>query len=216
MRSSSHRHSTPTRARCGRSAPTPGTACGCGSWMRRQAAQVVNRLGLARALLRLGHQDALGQGDQLRPLQLSQRLGLALRHRAVGCRNAPVRVRPGVGAGGHRADGGGDRAAACGGRQSSFAATGASRASRRRSTGTRARPSCGRPRPCIRSCPRSSASRRTPRAGGCASPPSRRRLWNRVEVAGLHFAGERIDFSVEGTRVKVGSLPAGIAIDLGT
>jgi glycogen debranching enzyme len=46
--------------------------------------------------------------------------------------------------------------------------------------------------------------------------PIKTRLWNRVEVAGLHFAGERIDFSVEGTRVKVGSLPAGIAIDLGT
>jgi glycogen debranching enzyme len=38
-------------------------------------------------------------------------------------------------------------------------------------------------------------------------------LWRRVEVSGLHFAGHRIDFSVEGTRVKVGALPAGIKVD---
>ena len=39
------------------------------------------------------------------------------------------------------------------------------------------------------------------------------RLWNKIEVAGLHFAGRRIDFSVEGTEVKVGTLPAGITVN---
>jgi glycogen debranching enzyme len=38
-------------------------------------------------------------------------------------------------------------------------------------------------------------------------------LWRRLEVRGLHFAGQRIDFSVEGTRVKVGTLPPGIKLD---
>ena len=39
-------------------------------------------------------------------------------------------------------------------------------------------------------------------------------LWQRMEVNGLHFAGHRIDFSVEGTRVKVGHVPRGIKVDL--
>ena len=38
-------------------------------------------------------------------------------------------------------------------------------------------------------------------------------LWRRLEVRGLHFAGRRIDFSVEGTRVKLGTLPRGITVD---
>jgi glycogen debranching enzyme len=38
-------------------------------------------------------------------------------------------------------------------------------------------------------------------------------LWRRLEVSGLHFAGHRIDFSVEGTRVKLGALPPGIKVD---
>ncbi|HEV2036149.1 MAG TPA: glycogen debranching N-terminal domain-containing protein [Candidatus Dormibacteraeota bacterium] len=38
-------------------------------------------------------------------------------------------------------------------------------------------------------------------------------LWRRLEVNGLHFAGHRIDFSVEGTRVKLGALPPGIKVD---
>ena len=38
-------------------------------------------------------------------------------------------------------------------------------------------------------------------------------LWGRLEVTGLHFAGHRIDFSVEGTRVKLGTLPRGIKVD---
>jgi glycogen debranching enzyme len=42
--------------------------------------------------------------------------------------------------------------------------------------------------------------------------PIKTELWNRVEVSGLHFAGERIDFAVDGTDVKVGRLPAGITV----
>ncbi len=38
-------------------------------------------------------------------------------------------------------------------------------------------------------------------------------LWNRIEVTGLHYAGERIDFAVEGTEVKVGGLPPGIRVN---
>ena len=38
-------------------------------------------------------------------------------------------------------------------------------------------------------------------------------LWGRLEVTGLHFAGHRIDFSVEGTSVKLGALPRGIKVD---
>jgi glycogen debranching enzyme len=40
-------------------------------------------------------------------------------------------------------------------------------------------------------------------------------LWRRVEVTGLHFAGHRVDFAVEGTHVKVGKLPPGITVEAG-
>jgi glycogen debranching enzyme len=36
--------------------------------------------------------------------------------------------------------------------------------------------------------------------------------WQRMEVTGLHFAGSRIDFAVEGERVKVGKLPRGVKV----
>jgi glycogen debranching enzyme len=42
--------------------------------------------------------------------------------------------------------------------------------------------------------------------------PIKTAMWNRVEVNGLHFAGQRIDFAVEGTEVKLGRLPAGISV----
>jgi glycogen debranching enzyme len=42
--------------------------------------------------------------------------------------------------------------------------------------------------------------------------PTRTRLWSWLEVKGLHFAGERVDFGVRGTEVKVGPLPAGIKV----
>jgi len=38
-------------------------------------------------------------------------------------------------------------------------------------------------------------------------------LWNRLEVTGLHFAGRRLDFSVEGESVKLGSVPRGIKVE---
>jgi glycogen debranching enzyme len=38
-------------------------------------------------------------------------------------------------------------------------------------------------------------------------------LFGRLEVSGLHFAGHRIDFSVDGTAVKVGALPKGIRVE---
>jgi glycogen debranching enzyme len=41
-------------------------------------------------------------------------------------------------------------------------------------------------------------------------------LWKRFEVTGLHFAGHRLDFSVEGTTVKVGRLPDGVRVDTGS
>jgi glycogen debranching enzyme len=38
-------------------------------------------------------------------------------------------------------------------------------------------------------------------------------LWSRVEVTGLHFAGQRVDFTVEGTTVKPGRLGGGVRIN---
>jgi hypothetical protein len=40
-------------------------------------------------------------------------------------------------------------------------------------------------------------------------------LWRRLEVTGLHFAGHRLDFSVEGTRVKLGRVPPGVEVEVG-
>ena len=37
-------------------------------------------------------------------------------------------------------------------------------------------------------------------------------LWNRIEVKGLHFAGERIDLAVEGREVRVSALPRGVQL----
>jgi len=38
-------------------------------------------------------------------------------------------------------------------------------------------------------------------------------LWKRIEVTGLHFAGQRVDFAVEGTTVKAGRLANGVRIE---
>ncbi len=43
--------------------------------------------------------------------------------------------------------------------------------------------------------------------------PVKTALWNRIEVSGLHFAGHRIDFAVDGGDVKVGRLPSGIRVE---
>jgi len=40
-------------------------------------------------------------------------------------------------------------------------------------------------------------------------------LWKRLEVTGLHFAGHRLDFSVEGSRVKLGRVPRGVEVEIG-
>jgi glycogen debranching enzyme len=39
-------------------------------------------------------------------------------------------------------------------------------------------------------------------------------LWKRLEVTGLHFAGRRLDFSVEGSRVKLGRVPRGVEVEI--
>ncbi len=51
------------------------------------------------------------------------------------------------------------------------------------------------------------APRRRMRIAPLATP-----LFSRLEVTGLHFAGERIDFAVEGTEVKLGRVPKGIKV----
>jgi glycogen debranching enzyme len=38
-------------------------------------------------------------------------------------------------------------------------------------------------------------------------------LWNRIEVSGLHFAGQRVDFVVDGTTVKAGRQANGVRIN---
>ena len=50
------------------------------------------------------------------------------------------------------------------------------------------------------------------RRGVLRLAPIETKLWRRVEVSGLHFNGQRIDFSVDGTRIKVGMLPKGIEV----
>jgi len=40
-------------------------------------------------------------------------------------------------------------------------------------------------------------------------------LWKTLEVSGLHFAGHRLDFAVEGSTVRLGSIPRGIKVDTG-
>jgi len=54
---------------------------------------------------------------------------------------------------------------------------------------------------------RADASRGRLRIAPLATP-----LFKRLEVTGLHFAGHRLDFSVEGTEVKLGRVPAGIKV----
>ena len=45
--------------------------------------------------------------------------------------------------------------------------------------------------------------------------PVETKLWHRIEVRGLHFAGERLDFTVEGTAVKPSRLPPGFRLKSG-
>jgi glycogen debranching enzyme len=43
--------------------------------------------------------------------------------------------------------------------------------------------------------------------------PMKTAMWNRIEVAGLHFAGQRVDFTVEGTEVKARPLQHGVRVN---
>ena len=52
-----------------------------------------------------------------------------------------------------------------------------------------------------------------PRRKSLRVAPMETPLWSRVEVNGLHFAGERVDFVVEGTRVKPGRMGNGVRIN---
>ncbi len=52
-----------------------------------------------------------------------------------------------------------------------------------------------------------------PRRRNLRVAPMETSLWNRVEVSGLHYAGQRVDFVVEGTRVKAGRLGNGVRIN---
>jgi len=51
-----------------------------------------------------------------------------------------------------------------------------------------------------------------PRRKSLRVAPVETELWNRVEVRGLHFAGRRLDFVVEGTKVTPGLQPPGFRI----
>jgi len=50
------------------------------------------------------------------------------------------------------------------------------------------------------------------RRGRLRIAPLETPLWRRIEVTGMHFAGHRIDFSVDGMQVQVGKLPPGITV----
>jgi glycogen debranching enzyme len=52
-----------------------------------------------------------------------------------------------------------------------------------------------------------------PRRKSLRISPVKTGLWNRIEVTGLHFAGQRVNFTVEGTDVKAGRLPTGVRIN---
>jgi len=42
--------------------------------------------------------------------------------------------------------------------------------------------------------------------------PLKTSLFKHVEVTGLHFAGHRLDFAVDGDRVTMGNVPRGIKV----
>ena len=42
--------------------------------------------------------------------------------------------------------------------------------------------------------------------------PIQTKLFNRIEVTGLHFAGHRLDFAVDKGRVTLGAVPQGIKV----
>jgi len=52
----------------------------------------------------------------------------------------------------------------------------------------------------------------SPREKTLRVAPVETALWNRIEVKGLHFAGGRVDFLVEGRNVKASALPRGVQL----
>jgi glycogen debranching enzyme len=52
-----------------------------------------------------------------------------------------------------------------------------------------------------------------PRRKALRITPMKTAMWNRVEVTGMHFAGQRVDFTVEGNEVKPTRLPNGVRIN---
>lgn len=51
-----------------------------------------------------------------------------------------------------------------------------------------------------------------PRRRALRITPVKTALWNRIEVTGMHFAGQRVDFTVDGTEVKASGVQGGIRI----
>lgn len=52
-----------------------------------------------------------------------------------------------------------------------------------------------------------------PRRKSLRVSPMKTALWNRIEVTGLHFAGQRVDFTVEGTEVTAPRTQNGVRIN---
>jgi glycogen debranching enzyme len=52
-----------------------------------------------------------------------------------------------------------------------------------------------------------------PRRKSLRIAPVKTELWNRIEVTGLHFAGQRVDFTVEGTEVMAPRVQSGVRIN---
>jgi hypothetical protein len=52
-----------------------------------------------------------------------------------------------------------------------------------------------------------------PRRKSLRIAPMKTEMWNRIEVTGLHFAGQRVDFTVEGTEVKAPRVQSGVRIN---
>jgi glycogen debranching enzyme len=52
-----------------------------------------------------------------------------------------------------------------------------------------------------------------PRRKALRVSPVKTAMWNRVEVTGLHVAGQRVDFTVEGTEVKASPVQNGVRIN---
>jgi glycogen debranching enzyme len=52
-----------------------------------------------------------------------------------------------------------------------------------------------------------------PRRKSLRISPVKTEMWNRIEVSGLHFAGQRVDFTVEGSDVKAARVQGGVRVN---